>query len=121
MKYIDNKNGTITDISTGLMWKQDEENGKYTFEEANEIKSDFAGYNDWRVPTIQELFSLIDTDRLEAYKYQLDPLFNCESSWFWSSSASAVLDCMWFVAVTYGTVNLNYHHGLGGVRLVRNT
>ncbi len=58
--YTDNKDGTITDNVTNLMWLQDM-GEKMTFEEAQIFAKnlDFAGYKDWRIPTIKELYSLI--------------------------------------------------------------
>lgn len=58
--YTDNGDGTITDNVTGLMWQQDP-GEKMTWEEAVESLNDFelAGYDDWRLPTIKELYSLI--------------------------------------------------------------
>jgi len=58
--YTDNGDGTITDNITGLMWQQDP-GEKMTYEEAVNNASTFnlAGYNDWRLPTIKELYSLI--------------------------------------------------------------
>lgn len=71
-KYIDNHNGTITDTETGLMWKRcseglsgkDCEKGKvkeYEWDEAMQrFKNvDYAGYSDWRMPTIEELKTLV--------------------------------------------------------------
>jgi hypothetical protein len=58
--YTDNGNGTITDNVTGLVWQKDM-GTKTTFSKAF-IKADtmtLGGYNDWRVPTIKELYSLI--------------------------------------------------------------
>lgn len=59
--YIDNGDGTVTDLNTGLMWRQDH-GTKMTFDEAVDGAAafDLAGYSDWRVPTIKELYSLID-------------------------------------------------------------
>ncbi len=59
--YTDNGDGTITDNITGLMWQQSLPNSKYSFNEAFEYaeSSTLAGYNDWRIPTIKELYSLI--------------------------------------------------------------
>ena len=58
--YIDNGDGTVTDTVTGLIWQQDP-GEKMTFEEAAAGAEDFslAGYDDWRLPSIKELYSLI--------------------------------------------------------------
>ncbi len=58
--YVDNGDGTITDMNTGLMWQQDP-GDKMTLAEAEEKVKTFnlAGYDDWRIPTIKELYSLI--------------------------------------------------------------
>jgi len=58
--YLDNGNGTVTDQNTGLMWQQDP-GDKMTYDVAIAGADSFslAGYDDWRVPTIKELYSLI--------------------------------------------------------------
>ncbi len=58
--YTDNGDGTISDNVTGLMWQQNMGN-KVSFYEAFS-KADtlsLGGYTDWRMPTIKELYSLI--------------------------------------------------------------
>ena len=59
--YLDNGNGTVTDLVTGLMWQQGY-SGKMSQSQAAAGASSFnlAGYTDWRLPTIKELYSLID-------------------------------------------------------------
>jgi hypothetical protein len=59
--YQDNEDGTITDLVTGLMWQKTMDE-KMTPAEAEQYanQSKLAGYEDWRIPTIKELFSLID-------------------------------------------------------------
>jgi len=58
--YTNNGDGTITDNVTGLMWEQSM-GEKITFDEAftKAKESNLGGYSDWRVPTIKELYSLI--------------------------------------------------------------
>ena len=58
--YTDNHDGTITDNVTGLMWQQDM-GSKITWFDAFTKASTMTlgGYDDWRVPTIKELYSLI--------------------------------------------------------------
>jgi len=58
--YADNGDGTVTDLNTGLMWLQDPGDKKTWQEAMDEVSSlNLAGFNDWRVPTIKELYSLI--------------------------------------------------------------
>ncbi|MBC8505198.1 MAG: DUF1566 domain-containing protein [Anaerolineales bacterium] len=60
-RYQNNGDGTVTDLVTGLMWQQNPGN-KMTYAQAvaGASKFDLAGYSDWRLPTIKELYSLID-------------------------------------------------------------
>lgn len=63
--YQDNGDGTITDLNTGLMWTQ-AAGDKKIYSEATSVNGlSFAGYNDWRVPTIKELYSLMDFGGLD--------------------------------------------------------
>ncbi len=58
--YVDNGDGTVTDVNTGLMWQKDP-GAKMTYSQAvaNAGSFSLAGYDDWRLPTIKELYSLI--------------------------------------------------------------
>lgn len=61
-RYTDNGDGTITDNNTGLMWQKGLLSYKPTYDQAVAEADTFtlAGYSDWRLPTIKELYSLID-------------------------------------------------------------
>jgi hypothetical protein len=63
--YVDNGDGTVTDLQTGIMWQQGFAPDKLTYYEAlayvDTMNADgLLGYSDWRLPTITELYSLID-------------------------------------------------------------
>jgi len=60
--YQDNGNDTVTDLTTGLMWQQGTDLEKSTFDDALAGAGTFAlaGHTDWRLPTIKELYSLMD-------------------------------------------------------------
>ena len=63
--YSDNGDGTITDNVTGLMWQQTDDNKK-TDNFSAWVDTDYfdlAGYSDWRLPRIDELFNLLHFGR----------------------------------------------------------
>lgn len=71
--YTDNGDGTVTDNVTGLMWQQSaDQNGDGAIDAADKLSYSnalaaadsliLAGYDDWRLPTIKELYSLIVFD-----------------------------------------------------------
>ncbi len=62
--YTDNGNGTITDNVTGLIW-QKVDSGEMTWENAIAGAAGLAvgGYTDWRLPTAQEAFCILNHDR----------------------------------------------------------
>lgn len=79
--YTDNGDGTITDNVTGLMWQQSpdldgdgdiEANDKLTYANAVASASSFnlGGYDDWRLPTIKELYSLINFSGVDPSGYE---------------------------------------------------
>ena len=59
--YLDNGDGTVTDLNTGLMWQQNLPDAKYEWADCVTYAdtSTLAGYTDWRLPTIKEIYSLM--------------------------------------------------------------
>lgn len=58
--YVDNGDGTVTDLVTGLMWEKGYSTMSWSDAQDNADNVTTGGYDDWRVPTIKELYSLID-------------------------------------------------------------
>ena len=60
--YTDTGNGIIKDDATGLMWQKATAPGTYTWDEARAYCSALAlgGYTDWRLPTLEELYGLVE-------------------------------------------------------------
>jgi hypothetical protein len=58
--YVDNGDGTVTDLASGLMWQQDP-GDKVGWEAAvaGAAALTLGGHGDWRLPTIKEQYSLI--------------------------------------------------------------
>jgi arylsulfatase A-like enzyme len=70
--FTDNSNGTVTDNVTGLMW-QKTDSGEMTWDNARKgaTSLSLAGFTDWRLPTAQEAFSILNHERNPA----LDPTY----------------------------------------------
>ncbi|RWX45678.1 hypothetical protein H206_01435 [Candidatus Electrothrix aarhusensis] len=101
-QLVDNNDGTITDIKTGLMWKRclegvegdNCENGSpsdFTWQQALQQPravndaSGFAGYGDWRLPNIRELITIVE-EQCYNPAINLNRFPNTPSSYVWSGS-----------------------------------
>ena len=80
--YKVNDDGTVSDLVTDLMWQQDP-GAKKTFDEAvaGASKCRTGDYKDWRLPTIKELYSLIqlngtDPDPMSRSEVGLEPFID---------------------------------------------
>ena len=135
----DNGDGTITDRKTGLIWKQCLEGqsgsdcasgGVETFtwqqalQRAQTVNSSggFAGFSDWRLPTIKELSSLVEHQcvgpAINLTRFPYAP--NDWSYWVWSSSAVAGnTDYAWGVHFYDGETVWYVKSGNIRLRLVR--
>jgi hypothetical protein len=82
--FQDNKDGTITDRATGLMWAKADSAKGMNWQDAlawvQKMNSEkYLGHNDWRMPSVKELQSLVDYTRCPetTQSAAIDPLFDC--------------------------------------------
>ena len=94
--FMDNDDGTITDLSTGLMWMKADSGKTMNWEEALSYSEnlEYGGYSDWRLPNAKELQSIVDythaPDATDPSKQDpaIDPIFDITEieSYFWTST-----------------------------------
>ncbi|WPL17893.1 Serine/threonine-protein kinase StkP [Thiorhodovibrio winogradskyi] len=150
-RYSDHGDGTLTDLTTGLQWMRcslgQEWTGSTCAGSAELMTWDaimtngqqktwpeFAGYGDWRAPTIEELRTLIYCSSGQpAYwpakdcsgNYTQPTIHsmafpNTSPDWFWSVSPNASnSDYAWYLSFYRGTDGYNFEGNYCQVRLVR--
>jgi hypothetical protein len=121
-RFVTSEDGTtVTDNKTGLTWSQDKVGGKATYDSADKAVAAcrLGGFDDWRIPTRVELESILD---LERHNPAIDPVFACETNyWYWTSTpyAASSSDAVWVVGFYYGYVDYHHRNGDAFVRAVR--
>jgi tetratricopeptide (TPR) repeat protein len=86
--YLDNRDGTLTDGTTGLMWQKSGSHISLSRRKANyyikKLNSEqFGGYTDWRLPTTEEIASLLE--RRQINDLHIDPMFDEKQISCWCS------------------------------------
>jgi len=138
--FVDNYDGTVTDKATGLMWQKggssktlENRGAKKYIKQLN--KKQFAGYSDWRMPTVEELASLIKKSKTKGI--HLDSIFDNQQVSCWTVDMSEPRHFKnseaWIVSFKHGEVRkakwrnrmgtyqfiLNEEHYVKAVRSVR--
>jgi len=89
--FVDNGDGTVTDRATGLMWEQKgskrEKSGYYAKKHVKSLnKKKFAGHDNWRIPTVEELYSLLESNTNK--QLYINPVFATKAYHCWSTDES---------------------------------
>ncbi len=135
--FVDNGDGTVSDLATGLMWaKADNGKGIEWIEALPYAEgATLAGHSDWRLPNVKELQSIVDytrapiSSRVEA---AIDPTFSCtpfvneagddDYGYYWSSTSACFTKGQpfyfaWYVAFGRAVNDQGADfHGAGAVR-----
>jgi len=82
------KNETVIDKGTGLEWQKKSSLQPYNWQNALAYCENLAlnSHNDWRLPNIRELKSLVDYSK---YYPAIAPGIPCQSSIYWSATSVA--------------------------------
>lgn len=93
LRYLDNGDGTVTDVFSLLQWSTAPIHEVYNWQNAKQQVQalSIAGYNNWRLPTILELEDLLDSPYGQCSPKQeqtlsLPPVFNLSGVACWSST-----------------------------------
>ncbi len=98
---------TIADQATGLVWQQSGSRYPLTWEGAQEYvatlnNQSFSGRTDWRIPTVEELLSLL-SEKNDMGSYCQEPLFDSLQSGLWSIDRRSSI-AAWYVNMDMGFI-----------------
>ena len=123
--FIDNKDGTITDLATNLMWQKNDNGLGVKWSDALEYceNSIEAGYSNWKLPDAKELQSIVDYTRSPdtSNSASINSVFNATSiinedkqkdfASYWSSTSHEnMTNAKNAVYISFGRA-LGYFHG----------
>lgn len=105
--FVTNGNGTVTDLATGRIWQREDDNIERTQTDAVSYCQGLSlgGKNDWRLPNIKELHSIIDL-RVTNPAIDADVFPNINPSYYWSATQyGSGSSLAWYA---------DFYNGLGG-------
>ena len=109
--FVNNNDGTVTDKATGLMWQKSGSLERLDNSGANDFiqqlnSKNFGGYYDWRMPTIEELASLLARTKNESV--YMAPIFDSYQKSCWSAdkfdSGTGHIQGVWVVNYNQGQI-----------------
>jgi len=121
--YKNNRDGTVTDLNTGLMWTRDP-GEKMTYKQAviGASKCNTGGYHDWRLPTIKELYSLIqfngtDTNPMNSDSSSLTPFISKVFKFQYGKAEDGdrIIDSQYATCTLYGSTTMDENRTMFGV------
>jgi hypothetical protein len=117
--YVRDKETLVLDLATGRTWQQSGSPNPIAYADAEKYIRElntkrFAGYNDWRLPTLEEAMSLMERETKQGGLY-IDPVFDHQQTWIWTADKDSA-GRAWFVDFGFGGCG---HYGFGLSRYVR--
>ncbi|UJS18740.1 MAG: DUF1566 domain-containing protein [Candidatus Jettenia sp.] len=111
---VQNKGMVVYDHASGLMWQQSGSQDDMNYEKAKDYVSklnseQFSGYNDWRLPTLEEAMSLMEPTHKNG-DLHIDQVFDPYQVRIWTSDFRK--DSMvWVVRFDSGYCDYTYNDG----------
>lgn len=95
----------VVDQTTGLTWQQSGSEGQMPYHKAKSYiaqltQGNFGGYNDWRLPTLEEAMSLMEREKQNDDLY-IAHIFDRKQRWIWTADAESAT-AAWVVNFAYG-------------------
>jgi hypothetical protein len=137
-RFIDNRDGTVTDTITGLMWlkasadvdrsgafdSNDTQTWQGALQFCEALPNGLQGglYSDWRLPNVRELQSIVNYDFFSP-AIDVEHFDATALSTYWTSTTSnqpGTRGAAYVVSFTDGTISLPDKSGTAYVRAVRN-
>ena len=108
-----NDDKVVVDPATSLMWHQSGSDKYLSWKRAKKWiedlnKKGYAGFQDWRLPTVEEAASLLESDKKNG-NLHIDPVFDKKQWSIWTcdshiSDDSLTLDGAWRISFNDGAV-----------------
>ena len=115
----------VVDHTTELMWHQSGSTYGMNWEKAKRWvnllnKRGYAGYHDWRLPTVEEAASLLESSKNHNNDRFIDPAFDKTQGWIWTGDNYYRPNAAWRVDFFSGLVHWDiYYYAFYHVRPVR--
>ena len=109
----------VIDYATGLTWQQAGSSNSMVYSDVEKYVRElntkrFAGYEDWRLPSLEEAMSLMEREKRSGDLY-IAPVFGRTQIWIWTADKQGT-GRTW---VAYFNDGLCSHRGFGYVARVR--
>jgi hypothetical protein len=131
-QYVENRfedqSDMIFDRTTGLTWQKFGSPKQLTYDQAQEYirqlnREQFGEYADWRLPTVEELLSLIEKEKNSDGRF-IDSRFDATQEWVWSVDIRQIKgenlsSTAWVVHFSFGLVDWGRLEDRSYVRAVR--
>ena len=98
----------VTDYATHLMWPQTAPEQALRWQDASRFvdrlnAEQYAGFSDWRLPTVEELASLLEAKKTKHGLY-LPAFFGDTPRWCWSADLAPDAQSAWYVSFNSGGI-----------------